>query len=330
MKRRHTLRLLGALLTSLLALATPLSQAHAADAFPSRPVRFIVPLGPGSGSDTITRLVARLVTPELGGQSTFIENKPGGDAVLAVQSLLASPADGHSVLMLSPSSMVINPLINESLPYDAQKDLRPLATMLRSAAVLVTGAQSPYKTYAEAMAAARKSPKNVSMASYSNHYRIGALMLQQGAGVEFNYIPYKTPGQVQTDLMGGQVDLALLDIGGALPLIASGKVRPLAVTGKERHPKLANVPTVRESGQPNYDLYVWIGLGVAAKTPEPAVKTLEAALLKAMAQPEFKTYVTETAGAEVYTVGSKEMGEMIASESARYRALSKQVDLSPK
>ncbi|MGR4871643.1 Bug family tripartite tricarboxylate transporter substrate binding protein [Variovorax sp. LARHSF232] len=328
MNRRNTLRLLGAALTSLLAVALP--QAQAADSFPSRPVRFIVPLGPGSGSDTITRLVARLVTPELNGQSTFIENKPGGDTVLAVQSLLASPADGYSVLMLSPSSMVINPLINDSLPYDAQKDLRPLATMLRSAAVLVTGASSPYKTYAEAMAAAKKSPKTVSMASYSNHYRIGALMLQQGAGVEFNYIPYKSPGQVQTDLMGGQVDLALLDVGGALPLIAAGKVRPLAVTGKERHPKLANVPTVRERGQPNYDLYVWIGLGVAAKTPEPAVKTLEAALLKAMTQPEFKTYVTETAGAEVYTVGSKEMGEMIASESARYRALSKQVDLSQK
>ncbi|MEJ8847555.1 tripartite tricarboxylate transporter substrate binding protein [Variovorax rhizosphaerae] len=330
MKYLKTAGLLGAALTALATFTLPLQQAQAADTFPAHPVRFIVPLGPGSGSDTVTRLVAKLVTPELKGQSTFIDNKPGGDAVLAVQATLASPADGYSVLMLSPSSMVINPLINDSLPYDAQKDLRPVATMLRSAAVLVTGASSPYKTYAEAMAAAKKAPKTVSMASYSNHYRIGALMLQQGAGVEFNYIPYKTPGQVQTDLMGGQVDLALLDIGGALPLIASGKVRALAVTGKERHPKLANVPTVRESGQPNYDLYVWIGLGVAAKTPEPVVKTLESALLKAMAQPEFKTYVTETAGAEVYTVGSKEMGEMIASETARYRALSKQVDLSQK
>ena len=329
MNRRHTFRLLGAALaTPLLAMALP--QAQAADPFPSRPVRFIVPLGPGSGSDTITRLVARLVTPELDGQATLVDNKPGGDAVLAVQSLLAAPADGHSVLMLSPSSMVINPLINGSLPYDAQKDLRPLATMLRSAAVLVTGASSPYKSYPDVLAAAKKSPNGVSMASYSNHYRIGALMLQHGAGVQFNYIPYKTPGQAQTDLMGGQVDLALLDIGGALPLIASGKVRPLAVTGKERHPKLANVPTVRESGQPDFDLYVWIGLGVAAKTPERAVKTLEAALLKAMSQPEFKTYVTETAGAELYTVGSREMAEMIASESARYGALSKVVDLSQK
>lgn len=325
MKSFKTRRFLKATLSSMLALALPVQLVHAADPYPSRQVRFIVPLGPGSGSDTITRLAAKLVTAELGGQSTFIENKPGGDTVLAIQSLLASPADGYSVVMLSPSSMVINPLIIDNLPYDAQRDLRPLATMMRSAAVLVTGAASPYKTYADAMAAAKKSPRTVSMASYSNHYRIGALVLQQNAGVEFNAIPYKSPGQVQTDLMGGQVDLALLDIGGALPLIAAGKLRPLATTGKERHPKLASVPTVRESGLPNYDLYVWIGLGVAAKTPEPALKTLETALLKAMTQPEFRNYVTETAGGEVFTVGGKEMGEMIAAETARYRALAKQI-----
>jgi len=326
MKHLETLRLLGATLAALMAFALPQQAAQAADPFPSHPVRFIVPLGPGSGSDTVTRLVAKLAGAELG-QSTFVENKPGGDAVLAVQSLLGSPADGYSVLMLSPSSMVINPLVNEGLPYDPQKDLRPVATMLRSAAVLVTGANSPYRSFAEAMTAARKAPKTVSMASYSHHYRIGALMMQHAAGVEFNYIPYKSPGQVQTDLVGGQVDLALLDIGGALPLIAAGKVRPLAVTGKERHPRLAGVPTVRESGLPDYDLYVWIGFGVASKVPDSATKTLEAALLKAMAQPEFKTYVTEMAGAEVYTVPGKEMGAMIAAETARYRALARQVDI---
>ncbi|MEJ8821058.1 tripartite tricarboxylate transporter substrate binding protein [Variovorax humicola] len=327
MKLDKTARLLGAALATLVAFALPLPHAQAADAFPSRPVRFIVPLGPGSGSDTVTRLVAKLAMPSLG-QSTFVENKPGGDTVLAIQSLLTSPADGYSVLMLSPSSMVINPLINDNLPYDAQKDLRPLTTMLRSAAVLVTGTSSPYKTYADVMAAAHKAPKAVSMASYSNHYRIGALMLQQDAGVEFNYIPYKSPGQVQTDLMGGQVDLALLDIGGALPLIAAGKVRPLAVTGKERHPKLASVPTVRESGLPNYELYVWIGFGVSSKVPDAAARTLEADLIKAMTQPEFKTYVTETAGAEVYNITGKEMSAMIASETERYRKLAKQLDIS--
>lgn len=327
MKTLRTFRFIGVALGLVAAAACLHVPAVAQQPYPAHPVRFFVPLGPGSGSDTITRLAAKLASTELG-QPTFVENKPGGDAILAVQSLLAAPADGYNVLMLSPSSMVINPLINDSLPYDAQRDLRPLATALRSAAVLVTGANSPYKTYAEAIAAARSKPKTVSMASYSHHYRIGALMLQQAAGVEFNYIPYKTPSQVQTDLMGGQVDLALLDVGGAMPLITSGKVRALAVTGKERHPQLAAVPTLRESGLPNYDLYVWIGFGVAAKTPEPVAKTLEAALLKAMAQPEFRNYVTQNAGAEAFTVGSKEFSALIASERTRYQQLAKQVDIS--
>ena len=327
MNTLRTLRAIGATLGLLAAVAGLHAPAAAQQNYPAHPVRFFVPLGPGSGSDTITRLAAKLAATELG-QPTFVENKPGGDAILAVQSLLAAPADGYNVLMLSPSSMVINPLINDSLPYDAQRDLRPLATALRSAAVLVTGANSLYKTYAEAIAAARSKPRTVSMASYSHHYRIGALMLQQAAGVEFNYIPYKTPGQVQTDLMGGQVDLALLDVGGAMPLITSGKVRALAVTGKERHPQLAAVPTLRESGLPNYDLYVWIGFGVAAKTPEPVVRTLEAALLKAMAQPEFRNYVTQNAGAEAFTVGSKEFSALITSERTRYQQLAQQVDIS--
>lgn len=325
MKNFYPLRLLGLALSTLALTAVPLQSAQA-QAFPAHPVRFIVPLGPGSGSDTITRLVAKLAAPEFG-QPTFVDNKPGGDTILAVQGVMAAPADGYSVLMLSPSSMVINPLVNDSLPYDPQRDLRPLATALRSAAVLVTSSNSPYKSFADVMAAARKSPKTVSMASYSHHYRIGSLMLQQAAGVEFNYIPYKSPSQVQTDLMGGSVDLALLDIGGAIPLIASGKLRPLAVTGKERHPQLAQVPTVRESGLPNYDLYVWIGFGVNAKTPEPVVKTLEVALLKAMAQPEFRNYVTQTAGAEAFNIPGKEMSAMIASETARYQQLAKQVDI---
>lgn len=327
MKNHSTIRFVGKAL-GLLAAACCLQMPTAAQqAYPAHPVRFIVPLGPGSGSDTITRLAAKLTATELG-QSTFVENKPGGDAILAVQSLLTAPADGYNVLMISPSSMVINSVINDSLPYDPQRDLRPLASALRSAAVLVTGANSPYKTYTDAIAAARKKTKTVSMASYSHHYRIGALMLQQAAGIEFNYIPYKTPGQVQTDLMGGQVDLALLDVGGAMPLITSGKVRALAVTGKERHAQLTTVPTLRESGLADYDLYVWIGFGVAAKTPEPIVHALETALLKAMAQPEFRNYVAQNAGAEAFTLPGKEFRALIASERMRYQQLAKQIDIS--
>jgi tripartite-type tricarboxylate transporter receptor subunit TctC len=317
-------RLLGLALSALL-----LSVQAQAQTFPSRPVRFIVPIGPGSGSDNVTRLVAKLAAAELG-QPTFVENKPGADTVLAVQHVLGSPADGYTVLMISPSSMVINPLISDNLPYDAQRDLRPLAGMLRSAAVLVTGGGSRFNSAADVMAAAKKEAKAVSIASYGQHYRLGSLSLQKAAGVEFNHVPYKSPAQVQTDLIGGNVDLALLDVGGAMPLIASGKLKALGVTGRERHAQLPAVPSLRESGLANYELYTWIGLGVAAKTPDAVVQALEAALLKAMAQAEFRSYVTQNAGAEVYSVGGREVSALIASESARYQQLIKQIDTTPR
>jgi len=325
MERRHfsarMLRLAACALVPGLAFAPA---AHA-DAFPTRPVRFIVPLGPGSGSDTATRLVAKLAAAELG-QPTFVDNKPGADSLLAVQDLLNSAADGHTILMVSPSSLVINPLVHEHLPYDAQRDLRPVAGMMRVVAVLVTGAGSPFNTVADVMAAAGKAPGAVSMASYSAHYRLGALQMQQMAKVEFNHVPYKSPAPVQTDLIGRSVDVALMDIGGALPLIASGKLKALAVTGRQRHPKLPAVPTVSESGLPNYDLYGWISLGVASKTPEPVVQAIEAALLRAMKQPEFGVYVVQTAAAEVFAVPGKELAALVASETARYRQFARQLD----
>ncbi|QUN32803.1 tripartite tricarboxylate transporter substrate binding protein (plasmid) [Cupriavidus sp. KK10] len=323
MKRLVCVGMIGLSLSALMPCMMAMKSAHA-ESFPSRPVRFIVPLGPGSGSDTITRLVARLAAQELG-QPTYVENKPGADSLVAVQTLLSAPADGYNIMMLSPSSLVINPLISENLPYDPQRDLRPVAGMIRVIAVLVTGSGSRFNSFADLMTAARQAPGSVSMASYSAHYRLGALQMQQMAKVEFNHVPYKGAAPVQTDLMGGAVDVALMDIGGALPLIATGKLKVLAVTGKERHPRLPGVPTVSEAGLANYDLYGWISLGVAARTPEPVVQAIEAAVLKAMKHPEFSAYVTQNAGAEVFAVPGKEVSALVASETARYRPFARQL-----
>ncbi|RWA51819.1 ABC transporter substrate-binding protein [Cupriavidus sp. UYMSc13B] len=323
MKKRFRKRLLGLALAALLPGMTAVQTLHA-ETFPAHPLRFIVPLGPGSSSDTISRLVARLAAQELG-QPIYVENKPGADSLLAVQALLSAPADGYSIMMLSPSSLVINPLIADSLPYDPARDLRPVAGMIRMVAVLVTGGGSRLHSVADVIAAARQAPRAVSMASYSAHYRLGALQMQQQAKVEFNHVPYKSAAPVQTDLAGGTVDVALMDIGGALPLIASGKLRALAVTGKERHAQLPAVPTVSESGLPNYDLYGWISLGVAARTPEPVAQAIEAAMLKVMKRPEFSTYVTQSAGAEVFAVPGKDISALVAAETARYRPFARQL-----
>jgi tripartite-type tricarboxylate transporter receptor subunit TctC len=270
------------------------------------------------------RLVAKLASAELH-QPTFVENKPGGDTVIGVQALLNAPADGYDVLMLSPSSVVINPVINPALTYNP-RDVRPVAGMLRSASLLVTGAGSPYKSFADVVSAARAKPRTVSIANYGHHYRFGALRIQKELGIEFNHVTYKSASQLQTDVIGGSVDLALADIGGVMPLIQAGKLRPLAITSRERLAQLPNVPTLRESGLPDYELYVWIGLGIHAKTPDAVARTLEAALLRAVEQPEFRTYVTQNAMAEVYPIPGKELSAVIAAETERYRQLVKEVD----
>ena len=309
------------------ALLLPTLAAAAADNFPSRPIRFIVPLTQGSGSDTITRFVADLVGKDLG-QPALVENRPGGDTVIAVQSLLNAPADGYSILMISPSSMVINPLVKDGLTYDPQRDIRPLMGAIRASAVIVTGAASPYKTFADLLAAARRKPHGVSLANYSYHYRLGGLQLQQMAGVDFNHIPYKGASQVQTDLMGGAVDAAMLDVGGALPLIRAGKLRALAVTTPSRHAELPSVPTVREAGVPNYELSVWVGFGVSSQTPEPIARKLEASLTKAVGTQAFRDFVARTAYAEVLGTPGKQFQAMIAGERVRYAQLVKTYDVS--
>ncbi len=314
MKKRDVLGLMA------LGLALPaLAQTEAG--FPSRPIRFIVPIAPGSSGDTLTRAVAEQVRIA-SGAATFVENRPGADLVVGTQNLVASPADGHSVLLVSTSSMIINPLVLKDLPYKVD-DLMPLANFVSIPAVVVTAPGSRFKTMAELLEAARRQPGSVSVGVYGNSYRLGMLDLARRAGVQFNIIPYKGAAQAMTDVIGGAVDAALTDVGGAAPQVAGGKVRALAVAAEKRQVALPGVPTVAESGVPGYTLNVFIGFAVHAKTPAPVSAKLEAMLLKAMAQPELRDLVQKQTGAEVAGTPRQEFAAMVAGESRRLQELVK-------
>lgn len=327
MTKRYRIRLLAVALAAALpgipSLVPGVGVAHA-ETWPSRPIRFLVPLGPGSSADTSARLLAKLTGEELG-QSIIVENKPGADSLVAVQALLAAPADGYTMLMISPSSMILNPLTNSATNYDPQRDLRPVAGMMRVGALLVTGGDSRFQTLADVLAAAKQAPGSVSMGSYSAYYRLGALRMQQMAGVTFNQVAYKTAAPLQADLIGGTIDVAMVDVGGATPLIASGKLRPLAVAGKDRLKVMPAVPTVSEGGVKQYELVGWTGIGVAGKTPEPVAQAIEAALIKAMKRPEYVRFVTENVGAEVFAVPGKELRALVDVDTAHYRPFAQQL-----
>ncbi|GAA5232521.1 Bug family tripartite tricarboxylate transporter substrate binding protein [Verticiella sediminum] len=301
------------------AVAAGVSGARA-ETFPSRALSIIVPVGPGTGADTATRVVGEAVARDLR-TPVVVENKPGADTLIGVQALLNAPADGYTVLLLTPSSMVINPVVNAKLPYDPQA-IRPLTQVTRGQAALVVGANAPYDDLQSLLAAAKARPGEVSIASYGgHHYRLGNRALERQAGVAFNHVPYNAPSQAVNDVIGRSVDAMLIDLGGALPLIEQGKIKALAVTGVERHPKAPQIPTVRESGLPDYSLYVWIGFGVRADTPEDRIAALEAALRKAVHSDAFTQYTAKQGAGETVGGSGTELHELIVRDTERYRTL---------
>lgn len=313
-------------LASLGGLALPQAARAQATAWPTRPARFIVGLGPGSGADTGTRFVAERFT-KVTGQPATVENRPGGDGIIAVQTLLQAPPDGHTLMYITPSPMVLTPMLRPETPYDPLRDVRPVAFQSRSYSVIVTGANSRFKTLPELIAEARARPNTVKMSNYGHHYRIGGLSLQKVTGAEFIHVAYKGAGQANNDVIAGDIDIAITDHGGAMPLIEAGKLRPLAMTSPTRHRFLPNVPTARELGIP-FELMVWVGYGISAKVPEPVARRVEEVLLEIIRSPEFAAYNERQGGAETVAGSGEQLRRHIESEFARYRELARTMSLA--
>lgn len=310
------------------SLLLPASVRAQSSSYPSKPVRFIVGLGPGSGADIGTRFVAERFG-KLTGQPATVENRPGGDGVVAVQSLLSAPADGHTIMYITPSPMVITPLLRPEVSYDALRDIRPVAFISRSYGVFVTGANSRFKTLNDVISEARAKPGTVKMSNYGHHYRIGGLSLEKLTGAQFVHVAYKGAGQANNDVIAGDIDVAITDTGGALALIEAGKLRPLAVTSPGRHSLLPNVPGMKELGL-DWELLVWVGFGVSAKTPEPVAKKIEEILVGILKSPEYADYNARQSGAEIVAGSGEQLRALIAGETARYRELSKTMSLIEK
>jgi tripartite-type tricarboxylate transporter receptor subunit TctC len=308
-------KLLSAIaLATSAALLAPVAQAQQASR-PSGPVRFIVGIGPGSGADIMTRFLVERYT-QMTGQAAVAENRTGGDQIPAVMEFLNAPADGRTLLYITPTPALINPLVRKDLPY-SQRDIRPVAFATRSFAVMVVNPDSSFRTLADVVAAARAKPGTVSFANYGHHYRLGALALEKEIGGTFNHVAYKGAAQANGDVIGGAIDVHVTDVGGAVPLIKSGKLRALAVTGKTRHPMLPDVPTIAESGYPNYNLYVWAGYGLSAKTPEPIFQKVEADLLKIIRSAEYAAFNVQQGGGEVVGGTGREFADAIDADTAR-------------
>ncbi len=293
-----------------------------AEDFPSRNLRLVVPVGAGSGGDTLMRVIAEPLAAQLK-QPVVVDNRPGGDGLIAMQALLSSPADGYTLLLIGPQPMVFNPLLRSDLPYKVT-DLRPVVGVARGWSALATGANSKFASFEELAAAARKQRNAVTMGTSGLSYRVGATLLGHKLGVQFTHVPYKTVPQMLTDLIGGVLDVALVDAGPTVAQVRGGKLRVLAAASRERLAQLPEVPTMRERGT-DFDQALWTAIAVRAGTPEPVLRTLEAGLQKALASSEVRALVAKLGTLEISGSSGETVAAEIAADTARFRDIVKEI-----
>lgn len=310
--------LLRWLMTLVALLALPVEQVQA-QGFPSRPLRIIVGLTPGSAGDSAARFLAAHLPPLLG-QPVIVENRAGGNGVIAVQAVLGAPADGHTLFLASNSPMSVNPVMLRNLPYRPERDLTPVTGIFRTANMFVVPAQSSYKSLADVVTAGRKAVTQLDIATYSQGYWLVAAWFAQAAGIRFSNIPYKGMAPTLADVVGNHVGLALVDQSGVGALVSERKLRALAITSDSRHPRFPEVPTVRESGYADFSHYSWGALYVATGTPDAAVAKLTAAAHKVLATAEARTFLQQQ-GLESHALGPPAMRKFHLEQLERYRQI---------
>jgi tripartite-type tricarboxylate transporter receptor subunit TctC len=277
---------------SFLAAASALLAATAlpaaAQGFPDKPVRIVVPFAAGNTLDAALRQMGEGFQRSTG-QPLLIDNKPGGGGTIAAMTVAQAPADGYTLLLTNTSMLAINPHTYAKLPYDAERSFKPVTGFIGASLVLaVNAAKVPATSLQDFVALAKRKKGGVSYASFTagNSSHFAGVILNQRAGIDMVHIPYNgTPPAVQ-NLVGGEVDAAFLPLLAVRPHVESGKVRVLAVSTPQRSPLMPQVPTFAEAGVPDLTIYIWSGLSAPAGTPEPLIARLNEEINKAMADPQ--------------------------------------------
>jgi tripartite-type tricarboxylate transporter receptor subunit TctC len=274
--------------TVLLLAGLLLAGAAAAQGYPAKPIRFVVPFTAGSGTDIVARTVGDAMSKGLG-QPIVVDNKPGAGGTIGAAQVAKSEPDGYTVLVHS-SGHALNPAIYPNLPYDTLKDLTGITPLAALPNVLVVSPTRGWKSVADLVAAAKARPGQLNYASAgvgsATHLNAEKFKLQ--AGIDALHVPFKGTPEALSDVIGGRNDWFFAPMSSALPLVKDGKLQALAVSTAQRSPSLPNVPTTVEAGVPGSDYTFWVGLIVPAATPAPVVKRLHEEALRALAQPEVK------------------------------------------
>ena len=306
-----------AISASLCALACLLAALNAAaQSYPQRPIRFVIPYSPGGNTDMIGRVLGPKLTESMG-QTIVVENRGGAATLIGAENVAKSPPDGYSMLLATSTTLAINPHLYKTLPYDPLKDFTPVILVARIPMVLVVHPALPVKSARELIALAKAKPDQLSYATQGlgSAADMAMLLFAEAAGIKAIPVPYKGGAPGMIDLLAGNVTM-MFDNGTAA-YVKAGKLRALVQTGEKRMSNQPDIPTALELGIKNCVFYPWQGVVVPAKTPPEIVTRLHAELRKALQLPDVRERITFD-GAEVIAGSSAEFGDYIKSELNRF------------
>jgi tripartite-type tricarboxylate transporter receptor subunit TctC len=316
MSRHVLIRTACAFALAALIPGAPLAQ----DAYPTKPIRLVVPFPPAGGTDVLSRAVAQSISTHTK-WTIVIDNKPGAGGNIGLETAAKSSSDGYTIAMGQTANLAVNPALYSSMPFDPIKDFAPIAMISSQPLILVVDSKSPYKSLKELVDAAKADPGKINMASSSNGTigHIGGELFQRRAGIKMTHVPYKGAGPVVTDLMGGNVDCFFGNTQAVGGLVTAGRLRALAVTSPKRLANFPNVPTIAELGYPGFEAATWSGLVAPAGTPQPVIDRLNAEANKALGTAEMKQKLYED-GSTPLGGSPKQFAEFIRSEHAKWGA----------
>ena len=311
------------LLLAAASLAGACFQAHA-QSYPDKPVRLIVPSSPGGGLDVLSRLVAGKVSGYWG-QQIIVDNRPGAGMALGTAAAAKAPADGYTVLFVNDGGLIINPLVSPDTPY-TWRDFTPVGQWVGTPLMVTVRESHPARTFGEFLAFMRTNPGRVNFAMADDNSRLVSELLKALAKVDYVHVPYKGAGPSMNALAGGEVDFSITDPVASINAAKSGKVRLIAVTSAQRTKAFPQLPTVAESGVPEYAASTWGGLLAPAGTPAAVVARLNAEMRRALAEPDIVAKL-EGIGLQITSGSPEEFAQLIRADAEKWAKLIKERNL---
>lgn len=299
-----------------------------AASWPDRPVTLVVPFSAGGTTDVVGRLVGQKLG-EMWGQSVVIENRLGAGGNIGSAAVAQSKPDGYTILLASGSILTVNPHLYASLPFDPEKDFLPVTNVAQGPMVVSTAKKVKAKTLKELLDYAKKNPKKLNMGSagMGSQVHMAGENFSYSAKIELTHVPYRGEAAAFADLMAGQIDLVVGNIGAATPLIKGDRINALAVTSKERAPMLPDLPTVAEAGVPGFENYGWFGFVVPAGTPADIVTKIQQDTVKVLAMKDVKEKLASL-GMEPVGNTPDELAKAIKEESKRWEKVIKERNIT--